>query len=109
MSTQTIPTLTPKPYRPRCTFGHGHCWIVLAGEVCQCSRCGTMSSNWAPHLLKETSWGKTFHLSIDGENTLCGAEASTTFGFNHHGERAAFDAAGLQDHYCKRCVKCEES
>lgn len=44
-----IPTLDPKPYRSRCNFGQGHCWIVVGvedDELCQCSRCGCMSSNW---------------------------------------------------------------
>lgn len=62
----------------------------------------------APYLLKETSWGRTFHLSVDDSTVLCGQEPETGR-YAHHGERAAFDAAGLQDHYCKRCVKREQS
>lgn len=37
--------LPPKPFKPRCDFGHGHAWVQLRAEH-QCMRCGCMSSDW---------------------------------------------------------------
>lgn len=38
--------LAPRPFKPRCNFGHGHLWVSEDDEIYQCSTCGVMSSNW---------------------------------------------------------------
>lgn len=56
MEANYIPGLDPKPYKPRCQFGHGHIWIFIDADadLCQCSKCGCMSSNWQASQLPES-------------------------------------------------------